>query len=256
LRAISRPAIAPALAAIIAGLSGASAWATESATIPKVVLELFTSQGCSSCPPADKLLGDYAKRPDVLALSFNIDYWDYLGWKDTLASHDNSERQRAYAAARGDRQVYTPQLVVNGASDVVGNRSAEIDAAVAAAESAGLPVTVDLVQSDDAVSVKVGAAPSGGSRRGTIWLVLYDNSVAVPIRGGENGGSTVTYHNVVRKLRPIAMWKGEPMSIDLPKSELEHAKVERCAVLLQNETPAGLPGPILGAADIPYADRD
>ena len=97
LRAISRPAIA---AAVIAGLSGASAWAAETAEIPKVVLELFTSQGCSSCPPADKLLGDYAKRPDILALSFNIDYWDYLGWKDTLASRDYSERQRAYAAAR------------------------------------------------------------------------------------------------------------------------------------------------------------
>jgi hypothetical protein len=205
--------------------------------------------------PADKLLGDYVQRSDILAFSLNIDYWDYLGWKDTLAIHDNSERQRAYASARGDREVYTPQMVVNGVTDVVGSKAAEIDAAIAHAEAAGLPVPLDLSQSDDAMLLKVGAAPAGAARRGTIWLLLYDEEVQVPIRGGENRGNIVTYHNVVRKMRPIAMWKGEPVSVELPKSELVQAGVERCAVLLQTETGGGLPGPIIGAADMAYAEH-
>ena len=105
--------------------AGVAAGAAPALATTKAVIELFTSQGCSSCPPADALLGEYAKRDDVLALSFPVDYWDYLGWKDTLASHENTERQRAYAAARGDRQVYTPQVVVNGVEHMVGSTRAQ-----------------------------------------------------------------------------------------------------------------------------------
>jgi hypothetical protein len=215
------------------------------ASEPKAVLELFTSQGCSSCPPADKLIGEYADRDDILALSFNVDYWDYLGWKDTLASPENSDRQRAYASARGDRQVYTPQIVVNGREHVVGSNKSAIEAAIKSAS--GLPVDINLSETDDAVTVTIGQ-DSAIPDRATLWLVFYQSEVSVPIKRGENTGKTVTYHNVVKKVRPIAMWKGDEMSVDLPKSEMTKTKTKRCAVLLQTETETGLPGPILGAA--------
>jgi hypothetical protein len=218
----------------------------------KAVLELFTSQGCSSCPPADKLLGDYAGRDDVLALSFPVDYWDYLGWKDTLASHDNTERQRAYAAARGDRQVYTPQIVVNGVEHMVGSDRSAVDAAIAEHPD-GLPVPITMTAGSDSTKVTIGASKSATPQKGTIWLAMYDDPVSVSIARGENTGQTITYYNVVRKLRPIAMWKGEEMTVELPKSELMKTKVSRCAVLLQTELQDGLPGPILGAAAIDYA---
>jgi hypothetical protein len=215
------------------------------ASEPKAVLELFTSQGCSSCPPADRLIGQYADRDDVLALSFNVDYWDYLGWKDTLASPENSDRQRAYASARGDRQVYTPQVVINGSEHVVGSNKSAIEAALK--RDASLPVNINLAEKDDAITVTIGKDDEIPDHA-TLWLVFYQSEVSVPIKRGENTGKTVTYYNVVKKLRPIAMWKGDEMSVDLPKSEMTKSKTKRCAVLLQTETKTGLPGPVLGAA--------
>jgi hypothetical protein len=215
-------------------------------------MELFTSQGCSSCPPADKLLGELAEREDVLALSLPVDYWDYLGWKDTLASHDFSERQREYSQARGDGEVYTPQAVINGSVGIVGSDRKVVEAALKRATEQGFPVPIGLSAGEDAVTVKIGAAANAAANRGTIWLVMYDRSVTVPIERGENSGRTITYSNVVRKLRPIAMWKGEAMTIDLPRSEMNQAKVARCAVLLQSEKSGGLPGPILGAGSLYY----
>ena len=231
----------------IVAAGGAVSPATAGTT--KAVVELFTSQGCSSCPPADKLLAEYADRKDILSLSFNVDYWDYLGWKDTLASPENSQRQRNYATARGDGQVYTPQAVIDGRTHVTGSSRDAIDAAIAA-NASNLSVPIELSSSSDAVTVNIGAAPTPETPHATLWLVMYDRSVSVPIERGENTGRTITYSNVVKKLRPIAMWKGEPMSVDLPKSEMTQAKAGRCAVLLQTEAAGGLPGPILGAATI------
>jgi len=231
--------------------------ATVAAALPamaggaRAVLELFTSQGCNSCPPADAILGEYAAREDILVLSFPVDYWDYLGWKDTLASHDNTLRQKAYAEARGDRQVYTPQVVVNGATHVVGSNRQQIESALHT--SPPLPVPITLKPGTDSTTVTVGASDSSGPHKGTIWLAMYDDPVTVPIERGENTGLEVTYYNVVRKLRPIAMWKGKEVTVDLPKSELDQAEVSRCAVILQTEGENGLPGPILGAANIDYA---
>jgi hypothetical protein len=226
-----------ALAALISG---------PALSAPKSVLELYTSQGCSSCPAADKLVGEYAKRDDLLVLSFNVDYWDYLGWKDTLASRDNSDRQRAYAAARGDNDVYTPQVVINGRDHMAGSDKAKIDDALT--KAAPLPIGIDLSEKDDAITVHIGEDKMVPHDRATLWLVFYKEEVSVPIERGENSGQTITYSNVVRKLRPIALWKGEEMSVDLPKSEMAKAKTKRCAVLLQTENDAGLPGPVLGAA--------
>ena len=236
-----RSLAAMAFGTLLAGLPAAAE--------TRSVIELFTSQGCSSCPPADALLAEYADRDDVLALSFNVDYWDMLGWKDTLASHDNTERQRNYSLARGDGQIYTPQVVIGGRTHVVGSNRGAIDAALADSAN-GLSVPVALAVTGDSLSVTIGETAVPDLPHATLWLVMYDRSVSVPIERGENSGKTITYSNVVRKLRPIAMWKGEPMSVDLPRSEIKHAKVGSCAVLLQAETESGLPGPILGAAAI------
>jgi hypothetical protein len=215
----------------------------------KSVIELFTSQGCSSCPAADRLLGEYAARPDVLALSYNVDYWDYLGWKDTLANPDNAQRQRDYAAGRGeDSGVYTPQAVVNGSVDVVGNSRNAIDAALGSG-TAALVVPITLTTAGDTVTVNVGAAPTG-TPHATLWLVMYTRSVTVPIGRGENSGKALTYTDVVRKLIPVGMWTGAPMSVNLPKSQIDHAAADGSAVLLQTEVKDGRPGPIIGAAAI------
>ncbi|HEY5080903.1 MAG TPA: DUF1223 domain-containing protein [Bauldia sp.] len=233
--------------ALAAAVVGGMAAAQPADAQPKSVIELFTSQGCSSCPPADHLIADYARRSDVLALSYNVDYWDYLGWKDTLGSHDNSQRQQDYSAGRGDGDVYTPQAVIDGRTYVEGNSRGQIDSALAK-QSGSLSVPIGLSLSGDAITVNIGA--SSGMPHATLWLVMYDRSVTVPIARGENSGKTITYTNVVRKLRPIAMWTGAAMSVSLARSEMEQAKVDRCAVLLQTEVKGGLPGPIIGAAAI------
>jgi hypothetical protein len=238
--------IRKSIMAAVGGLMAAGATAAH-ADGTKAVVELFTSQGCSSCPAADKVLAEYSNRNDVLALSYHVDYWDYLGWKDTLASRDYSQRQRDYSAARGDSDVYTPQLVIDGRSDLPGSLRAEIEGAIAS--NTNLAVPIAMAQRGDAVTVSVGAA-AGNVPHATLWLVMYDRTVTVPIARGENSGKTITYTNVVRKMRPIAMWTGSAMSVDLPRSEMEHAKADGVAVLLQTEVKEGLPGPILGAATL------
>ncbi len=211
------------------------------------MLELFTSQGCASCPPADALFAEYAGRNDVVALTLAVDYWNYLGWEDTLATHENTERQRGYALARSDRQVYTPQIVIDGITHVVGSDKAAIDAALAAQEGA-FTVPVALSLANDALTIAVGDAPAGIRSRGTVWLVLYSREQTVAIGKGENTGRTVTYHNVVKLMRRVAMWKGKALSVDLPLVELREAGADGCAALLQVETGNGLPGRMLGAA--------
>jgi len=219
---------------------------------PKAVLELFTSQGCSSCPPADKLLGKLSQSGDVLTLSMPVDYWDYLGWKDTLASPEHSLRQRAYARSRGDRAVYTPQVVINGRSHVVGSNAPAIDAQIKKElnQHNGLPVDLTLTMEHDTLRVKTGRAPDHYTGEGaTLWLVYYNKSEKVRIARGENRGRTITYHNVVRKMQPIGMWKGKEIQIDLPRNEVMKVGVDSCAVLLQVDR-SGKPGPIIGAASL------
>ncbi|WP_051231242.1 DUF1223 domain-containing protein [Kaistia adipata] len=234
-------------------LTAISAWAAETVPAPATpvtaVLELFTSQGCASCPPADEVLEDFAKRPDIVALSLPVDYWDYLGWKDTLARKEFTLRQKAYANARGDRQIYTPQMIVNGRTHVVGSDRAAIDAALKAEVPLGVPIEIGMTA--DAIKVAIGATRDPSTpkaRKGTIWLALYKRHVDVPIRKGENQDRTLTYYNVVTKLRPIAMWRGDATTVDLPMSEYRQAHADGCAVLLQAETVNGEPGEMLGAA--------
>jgi hypothetical protein len=211
------------------------------------VVELFTSQGCSSCPPADALLGKLAKRDDMVALTLPVDYWDYLGWKDTLASPANTARQRAYAHARRDRAVYTPQVVINGIVHAAGNNPASVADASATARARLKDTWVPISVTSEGDTLQVHAAASNGGSRyrsGTLWLVLYSEVEEVSIERGENAGRTIRYHNVVREMSPIGMWKGKAVSLNLPKSDVQGRGYGGCAVLLQ----AGSAGPIIGAA--------
>jgi hypothetical protein len=165
------------------------------------VIELFTSQGCDSCPPADALLKTYADRKDVLALSFHVDYWDYLGWKDTLASAKFTERQRNYAKARNDGQVYTPQAVINGLSHVNGASARDVETALADTQSQVTPNRVPLRFWTDRGSIMIetgGADPAASAKDATVWLAVVQKSADVVIDRGENRGKTIHYVNIVR----------------------------------------------------------
>ncbi len=242
----SRPLqpLVAALALTVAALS-AQAWAGDAK--PVIVLELFTSQGCSSCPAADALLGKLAGRRDVVALSLPVDYWDYLGWRDTLASPIYSARQRTYAKTRGDHQVYTPQLVVNGMHHVNGADLSAIERAVATTkrELAGERVPLTLSPNGDTLKVEIGAAPGGaGSEAGVVWLALVKKAATVKVARGENGGRELTYHNVVRELVPVGRWSGEATTLRLPLCRQVRDDIDTCVVLVQQ----GMTGPILTAA--------
>lgn len=209
------------------------------------VVELFTSQGCSSCPAADALIGQYRKRPGIMALSMPVDYWDYLGWKDTLANPSFSKRQRDYAAARKDNHVYTPQVVVNGRIHTKGNNMPAIEKAL---ETARMPgegaVQITAERTGAELIIEIGNRAGGGqATSGTVWLATVKPEVPVTIRQGENRGRTITYFNVVRSLSPIGTWSGEPTKLKLPHAELVD-KDERCAVFVQ----LGHSGPIVTAA--------
>ena len=219
---------------------------------PKVVVELFTSQGCSSCPPADQLIGELAGRPDVIALSLPVDYWDYLGWKDTLAQSAFTARQKAYARARSDRQVYTPQMIVNGIQPCVGSDRARIERSIrtATAGLASLPVTVAAVERDGVVTVTVSeAAQSVTPQKAEVWLLPVLRSHMVSINRGENRGRAVTYANVVRAMNRISEWNGGAAQYRIPAS-LARRDADGYVVLLQTSD-ADRPGAILGAAKGP-----
>ncbi|ODA66217.1 hypothetical protein A7A08_02864 [Methyloligella halotolerans] len=232
------------LAMLLSGLYIASVSAAPVKT--PAVLELFTSQGCSSCPPADKLLGELDKRSDVIALSYSVDYWDYLGWKDTLGSPANSERQRRYAQARGDGRVYTPQIVVDGVAHAVGSNPQAVTEAIAAAQSelADRKVPIMLSRDGDALVASIGSG--GDGRSATLWAGMAKTAQPVKIARGENRGRTVTYRNNVRQLVPVGTWSGEATRVTIPLSKLKGGGGDRVFVLLQR----GAGGPILGAAEL------
>ncbi len=221
---------------------------TKTTAAPVAVVELFTSQGCSSCPTADALLSKMANRDNVIALTMPVDYWDYLGWKDTLANPKFSERQRAYAHARGDGQIYTPQAVVNGLVHVngadegmIGNTIEKTGKAVAAGY---VPIRLSETKEQRLV-VETGPAQAGvAAKEATLWLAVIATNVTVPIARGENQGKTITYSNVVRELMPIGMWNGKQMTVQLERHSIMRPGADRCAVFLQQ----GKAGPIVGAA--------
>jgi hypothetical protein len=238
------------LAVAVAGAT----YATEvSAGEPRAVIELFTSQGCSSCPPADKLMGEFTHDSSLVTMSLPVDYWDYLGWKDTLALHGHSNRERAYANARGDREVYTPQVVVNGLVHVLGSDKAAIENAIERTrrDSSPLKLPVTMAVADGNVTVNVPAAVDGHAS-GEVWLCPITDKAQVPIGRGENRGRTLTYYNVVRRWVKLGDWSGQAQTFTLPVSQISGADftlrdVDHLAVIVQSGV-AAKPGVMLGAA--------
>jgi hypothetical protein len=218
-------------------------------TAPAItVLELFTSQGCSSCPAADALFKSYLERPDLMALSYSVDYWDYLGWKDTLANPKFSERQRGYGKSLNNGQIYTPQMVINGTRHVVGSSRSDIDASVKASQgtAASQAIRVEANRSDSVISVRGVdplASPAAMPVNGVVWLVIVHGTQTVAVKRGENSGRTLSYFNVVRDVAQVGEWTGKSMTFRIPSGSRALGQDERYAVLIQREGP----GPLLGA---------
>lgn len=199
-----------------------------------IVVELFQSQGCSDCPPALANLARLADRPDVLALSYGVTYWDQLGWKDTFASPQFTQRQRDYSAHNNNAGVATPQYWINGKTTVLGANPARVAQVIAGGGPVGGPA---LALRGGKLAVGAGAAPKGGA---DLWLVRYDpRTIAVPIRVGENGGRTLPHRDIVRQLTRIGQWTGAAETVALPAG----GGNLKAAVLVQ----APSAGPILSA---------
>ncbi len=219
----------------------------EEAGPPRAVIEMFTSQGCSDCPAADALLKQYIDQRNIVGLTLPVDYWDYLGWKDTLAGSRNAERQRDYAERLGIGTVYTPQAVVNGAVEVVGSSASEIDRAINATETAlaSSRVPVHFWHYGNSVIIETGSAPRDAEpKEATIWLAVIQKAVQVTVKAGENKGKTLTYYNVVRELTPVGVWNGRPATIRLARADIMRPETEELVVLIQEAST----GPIIGAA--------
>ena len=228
----------------IAALAFAATMSGTAYASNSVVVELYTSQGCSSCPAADEVLKTLKERHNVIALSLNVDYWDYLGWKDDLALPGNTTRQRKYAKMMRSRHVYTPQLMVDGKMDVIGSRRSQVDSAVESYSNIKDLARVEARIEGD--SVKVAVSPeSSESRNAIIWLVGFDSSVVKDVGGGENRGRRIEYSNVVREWRDVGRWDGKSsLELNFPRP----AGKGGLAVIVQE----GEVGEILGAKQVSY----
>ncbi|MFU8778872.1 MAG: DUF1223 domain-containing protein [Roseovarius sp.] len=215
-------------ASIFAGLL--SLWAVQAEAEERpVVVELFTSQGCASCPPADAYFLDLAAREDVIALSLHVDYWDYIGWEDSFGSPDNSARQRGYAKAGERKMVYTPQMIINGADHVVGTRFEDVEALIARHRAEGQNgITVEVMRDEARVRIAARAEPARAMPL-LVQLVRYIPEETVAIEHGENAGRTITYVNIVTEMTPLAVWDSrEPLDLDFSL-----AREDKAIVLLQ-----------------------
>ena len=225
---------------------GAGAVHAQEITKPRGVVELFTSQGCSSCPPADKALETLAREGEVVALAYHVDYWNYLGWADTLASKDNTDRQYAYARMFGRNGVYTPQAVLNGREHINGADIAGIRTRLGAmpAEDKGLKVPVDVEVKNDELRIRVGA----GEGKANIVIAYFERERTIDIDTGENRGKTINYWHAVTDMETIGMWEGKETNLVLPADMLKKKKKSGgCAILVQRMKSADTPGAILGA---------
>ncbi len=210
-----------------------------------VVVELFTSQGCSDCPPADALLTELAKRKGVIALTLPVTYWDMLGWKDTFASEANTVRQKAYAKALGRSGVYTPQIIVNGVADLVGGRRDQVTAALAthARDMPAIPISIKTSPQLVQIAIAGERAEAKGSDC-TIWVMNTLNHADVKVGDGENKGRALAYTNIVRDLKAIGLWRGDAITFNLPRGALTSVPHDGFVVLLQRDGH----GQVIGAA--------
>jgi len=233
------------LAALLAGpVPGGVARLAAETPLPAVehpvVVELFTSEGCSSCPPADALLAELASVPGVIALSLHVDYWDYIGWKDRFASPVYTQRQRAYGEALHTRFVYTPQMVIDGVRDLVGSRRDQVLQAVAEQGRRRKPLELSFDAVESRILIEAGEAPPEGA---SVWLAVFDEQQESEVSSGENAGRRLATANVVRELIKVGNWTGAPLAVPLDLAAAADAGRDGCAVIVQE----GLAGPVLGA---------
>ena len=230
------------------------------------VVELFTSQGCNSCPPADAVLRELGQRADLVTLAYHVDYWNYLGWRDTLGRGENTQRQRAYMQALNSRAVYTPQAVLNGRVEMNGSSRESLLRALKemALAGAGVSVPLSVRTSGDGFLIEAGAsvpadgpdpnsAGNAGPEKAHLLLVSFRAPRAVAIPTGENKGKKITYWNPVSGVQSVGIWHGRPARFELPASVLVEG--EGGVALLQEVDAQGMPGPILGAAVLRQPSR-
>lgn len=215
---------------------------TSGATRP-VVVELFTSQGCSSCPPADALLGELAEQPGVIALAHHVDYWDYIGWKDPFARPEATKRQRRYSEKLGARFIYTPQMVIDGQIDVVGSRRTQVISSLVTAQTTGKSLAIEIDGRASAATVRI---PAGDlpAEPATVWLAVFDDEHRTDVQRGENSGQELVDANVVREFVSIGTWNGEALELSVDLAAAIADGRDGCAVIVQE----GGVGRILGAA--------
>ena len=223
----------------VLSVMGFFAAGTAAAQESPVVVELYTSQGCSSCPPADALMQELAKRDNVIALALHVDYWDYIGWADSFANPAYSQRQHAYARAAHATTVYTPQMVINGQDHVVGSRPMQVMDLIQAHRARGLPVKITLTRAGEHVSISATPGPQGDY---VVQLVRFRPEETVSIGSGENAGRAVTYANIVTGWDVVTRWDGA----DALALDVEAEGPDPLAVIIQ---PDGN-GPIIGAAQL------
>lgn len=225
------------LGLVVAASVGMAALAAEAGDA--VVVELFTSQGCSSCPPADALLSELAEKDDIIALALHVDYWDYIGWADSLARPEHTERQKAYAAASGKRMIYTPQFVIGGTDRVTGYEPLEMATVIERHRAAPRPIVLSAVRDGEVVRIEARAVgPVEGPV--VVQVVRYVPLERVDITRGENAGRTFEYHNAVNLWIEVGRWSGTGSYRATTRIAGEHP----VAVILQRDGH----GPVLAAA--------
>lgn len=210
---------------------------------PRAVVELFTSQGCASCPLADKILAKLAQDENFIALSYHVDYWDYNGWKDSFATTANSKLQIAYSKTQAIPRIYTPQMIINGTKDVIGSHSEKVKQVL---NNSSLPMTINM--QSDAHYLTITIDGNDEYQESTLWLVTFISKQQVKIKRGENRGKTLTYTNIVTQRRAIGMWHPDTgAKIKLPIDEILNSNNDGLAILVQNNF-NGLPSSIIAGA--------
>jgi hypothetical protein len=210
-----------------------------------VVVELFTSQGCNSCPPADAYLGELTRRADVLPLAYHVDYWDYIGWKDPFAQRAWTDRQRGYSAGLGLRSIYTPQMVIDGRIDAVGSRRDQVERAIRTARDTVASVQLDLARKADGAIAVTLSGPEKSAVEADLIFVTYDRRHETKVLRGENAGKTLVEYNIVRGAKRIDTWRGGRLERILSATDLP-SQGEQGVAIVQTRGQ----GPILAAASI------
>lgn len=246
------------LVALIAGLVFAGVAMADESSTPKGVVELFTSQGCSSCPPADSTFGQLVAQGNVVALSYHVDYWNYLGWTDTLGSKENTERQYGYAKTLGRSNVYTPQAIINGRDHVKGTDLPAINAKVDTMQTSGngLVVPISAAMHGDEIEINIGQ--NGTAKlppEADVVVAYFTKHQQIEVTKGENSGKNMDYWNSVYDVQSVGAWNGKAMKLTLPGKFMGKSKKDGCAILLQASGPNGEPAAIIGATVLMAGQR-